>query len=80
MVQPSAENSGGSAVAVRFTVHRQGVDVPVILQRQVRAVPGDSRRLPQFQSSTILRRVLGAFLRHLSDSVHLDVESRLAGR
>ena len=28
----------------RFPLHRQGLDVPVILQRQVRAFPGDSGR------------------------------------
>ena len=33
-------------VDVPAAVHRQGLDVPVILQRQVRA---DSRRVPQIQ-------------------------------
>ena len=74
----SAENSGGSAVAVltRCSLpccagHRQGWDVPVLLQRQASGVPGDSGSasdsvIDDFEAG--FRRIL----RHFSDSVHLD--------
>ena len=60
-------------VDVPAAVHRQGLDVPVILQRQLHA---DSRRCLRFSSCCIMMAVMGFFWRILR---HFFALLRLSG-